>query len=140
MASLFVAVRLNSTSSVPPFSLPVPTIPSSETLPYWLLDRTMANTTTLATNTCFLFENGRFYGWEGVACCPGTCTHVWHYAQAPGRLFPEIERDTRVRVDFRIGFHDDGSIGHRADLNGRSMCAEHLLNSIRIWRHQHGFS
>ncbi len=83
------------------------------TLPYWLLDRAMANTTTLATNTCYLFENGRFYGWEGVACCEGTCTHVWHYAQAPGRLFPEIERRTREMVDFGLGFHDNGAIAHR---------------------------
>jgi len=83
------------------------------TLPYWLLDRAMANTTTLATNTCFLFENGRFYGWEGVACCPGTCTHVWHYAQAPGRLFPEIERRTREMVDFDLGFFENGAIAHR---------------------------
>jgi len=83
------------------------------TLPYWLLDRAMANTSTLATNTCFLFENGRFYGWEGVACCPGTCTHVWHYAQAPGRLFPEIERRTREMVDFDLGLYDNGAIAHR---------------------------
>ncbi len=84
------------------------------TLPYWLLDRAMANTTTLATNTCYLFEDGRFYGWEGVACCEGTCTHVWHYAQAPGRLFPEIERRTREMVDYGIGFHPNGAISHRA--------------------------
>ncbi len=83
------------------------------TLPYWLLDRAMANTSTLATNTCYLFEDGRFYGWEGVACCAGTCTHVWHYAQAPGRLFPEIERRTRERVDFDLGFFDNGAIAHR---------------------------
>jgi len=87
------------------------------TLPYWLLDRTMANTSTLATNTCYRFENGRFWGWEGIGCCPGTCTHVWHYAQAPGRLFPEIERDTRERVDFGLALHADGGIGHRAYLN-----------------------
>jgi len=86
------------------------------TLPYWLLDRTMANTSTLATNTCYRFENGRFWGWEGIGCCPGTCTHVWHYAQAPGRLFPEIERDTRERVDFGLALHSDGGIGHRAYL------------------------
>jgi len=86
-------------------------------LPYWLLDRTMANTSTLATNTCYRFENGRFWGWEGIGCCPGTCTHVWHYAQAPGRLFPEIERDTRERVDFGLAQHDDGGIGHRAYLD-----------------------
>ena len=86
------------------------------TLPYWLLDRTMANTSTLATNTCYRFENGRFWGWEGIGCCPGTCTHVWHYAQAPGRLFPEIERDTRQRVDFGLALHANGGIGHRAYL------------------------
>ena len=87
------------------------------TLPHWFLDRTMANTTTLATTTCYRFKDGRFWAWEGIGCCEGTCTHVWHYAQAPGRLFPEIERDTRQRVDFGIAFHDDGSIGHRATIN-----------------------
>lgn len=87
------------------------------TLPYWLLDRTMANTSTLATTTCYRFADGRFWAWEGVGCCEGTCTHVWHYAQAPGRLFPELERDTRERVDFGVALHADGAIGHRASLD-----------------------
>jgi non-lysosomal glucosylceramidase len=85
------------------------------TLPYWFLDRTMANTSSLSTSTCYRFDDGRFYGWEGTYCCAGTCTHVWHYAHAVGRLFPELERDTRERVDYGIGYHEDGHLGHRAE-------------------------
>jgi len=89
-------------------------------LPYWFLDRTMANTSTLATSTCYRFKNGRFWAWEGIGCCHGTCTHVWHYAQAVGRLFPEIERNHREQVDFGIALHADGGIGHRANLQQSS--------------------
>jgi len=41
---------------------------------------------------------------------------VWHYAQAPGRLFPELERLERQRVNFGIGLHEDGGIGMRTGL------------------------
>ena len=86
------------------------------TLPYWFLDRTMANTSILATSTCHWFNTGRFYGWEGVGCCEGTCTHVWHYAHAVGRLFPQLERDLRRRTDFgRAMDPNSGVINHRGE-------------------------
>ena len=92
------------------------------TLPYWLLDRTLLNISTLATSTVQRFANGRFYGWEGVGSCGGTCTHVWHYEQAMGRLFPELDILLRDRVDFnpKIGFDaTTGMIGARAEMKGR---------------------
>ncbi len=104
------------------------------TLPYWFLDRTMLNTSILATSTCHRFATGRFYGWEGVGCCPGTCTHVWQYAQAPARLFPALERDLRERTDFGIAFDaDSGLIRFRAEgaglaIDGQSGC---ILRSYR---------
>jgi non-lysosomal glucosylceramidase len=87
------------------------------TLPHWLLERTIANVSTLATTTSHRFSSGRFYGWEGVGSCPGNCTHVYQYAQAMGRLFPALERDQRERIDLGIAFHDDGHIGFRAEEN-----------------------
>jgi uncharacterized protein (DUF608 family) len=87
------------------------------TLPYWLLDRAFINTSILATTTCLRFANGRFWGWEGVGCCPGTCTHVWHYAQSVGRVFPELERITRENVDYNydLALKRDGAIHFRAE-------------------------
>lgn len=85
------------------------------TLPWWFLERTFLNTSTLATTTAHRFSSGRFYAWEGVGSCAGTCTHVWQYAQAMARIFPALERDTRERVDLGFGFHEDGHIGFRAE-------------------------
>lgn len=87
------------------------------TLPYWFLDRTFLNTSILATSTAYRFGNGRFYGWEGVGCCEGTCGHVWQYAHAPARLFPEVERMTRENVDFGLALQPDGAIHFRGEFN-----------------------
>ena len=88
------------------------------TLPYWLLDRSFLNASILATSTCFWLGNGRFYGWEGVGCCAGTCTHVWHYAHAGARLFPPLERAAREMADYGVGFDPaTGFIRFRAEHN-----------------------
>ncbi len=83
------------------------------TLPYWLLDRAQLNTSILATSTCYRFSSGQFWGWEGVGCCPGTCVHVWHYAQAVARQFPELERILREQTDYGPAMRPDGAIGFR---------------------------
>lgn len=86
------------------------------TLPHWFLDRTFLNTGILATTTCHRFADGRFYFWEGVGCCAGTCTHVWGYAQAIGRVFPEVEKYLREKIDFGMAFHpESGAIDYRAE-------------------------
>lgn len=104
------------------------------TLPYWLLDRCFIPTDALATNTVHWFSNGRFWGWEGVNCCPGTCTHVWNYAQAMARLFPELERDMRQRVDFGLALKEDGGIRYRGEFNDRVATDGQGGIIMRAWR------
>jgi uncharacterized protein (DUF608 family) len=87
------------------------------TLPFWFLDRTFLNTSILATSTSFRFANGRYYGWEGVGCCEGTCGHVYGYAHAAARLFPELERGTREKIDFGLALQPDGAIHFRGEFN-----------------------
>jgi len=87
------------------------------TLPYWFLDRTFLNTSILASSTCYRLGNGRFYAWEGVGCCEGTCGHVWQYAHAMSRLFPDLERSTRENVDFGLALQPDGAIHFRGEFN-----------------------
>ena len=103
-------------------------------LPFWFLDRTLANASILATNTCYRFANGRFYGWEGVGCCPGTCTHVWHYAHSVARLFPELERILRERVDFGLALQGDGSIRFRGEANDGPAADGQAGSILRAYR------
>ncbi len=91
------------------------------TLPFWLLDRLHSTVSTLATGTCQWWANGRFYAYEGVTCCEGTCTHVWNYAHAHARLFPSLARSIRSMQDLCPrneggGFHpDSGLVGFRSN-------------------------
>ncbi|MBI5395587.1 MAG: hypothetical protein HZA91_09860 [Verrucomicrobia bacterium] len=104
------------------------------TLPFWFLNRTMLNTSILASSTCHWFADGRFYGWEGVGCCAGTCTHVWGYAQAVGRLFPQLERDLRERTDYGLAFNPEtGLIKFRAEGAGLAVDGQCgiILRSLR---------
>jgi uncharacterized protein (DUF608 family) len=104
------------------------------TLPYWFLDRTFAPICTLATSTCYQFDTGRFYAFEGVYCCQGTCQHVWNYAQSVARIFPELERDLRERTDFGTAWHENGATDYRGE------CATHVAHDgqcgviLRAWR------
>ncbi|QTE23683.1 GH116 family glycosyl-hydrolase [Polaribacter cellanae] len=106
---------------------------NKSSLPYWFLNRTFANTSILATETCYLLEDGRFWAWEGIGCCPGTCTHVWHYAQAMGRVFPELERNLREQTDFKV-IESNGKVdfrGGRANRDAADGQAGVVLRSYR---------
>lgn len=104
------------------------------TLPWWFLERTFLNISTLATTTSHRFDSGRFYAWEGVGCCEGTCMHVWQYAQAMGRIFPGIERDTRERVDLGLSLTANGMIYYRGEVVKTAAIDGQAGTILRIYR------
>ncbi len=104
------------------------------TLPHWFLNRTFVNTSILATETCYLLEDGRFWAWEGIGCCPGTCTHVWHYAQAIGRIFPELERNLREKTDFDVIDDLSGGIDFRGGMANKNAADGQAGMVLRAYR------
>ncbi len=105
------------------------------TLPDWFLERTIIPVNTLATANTYRFKSGRFWSWEGVGACAGTCTHVWQYAQAMGRIFPALERDTRERVDLGTGFiSTTGGILFRGENEKRAAIDGQAGTILRFYR------
>ena len=102
------------------------------TLPYWFLERTFIPLGCLASPTCYRFEDGRFYTYEGIRSCAGHPNHVWHYAQAHARMFPELEQDVIERVWYGFGFKPDGSMAYRGELGGDSAIDGHC--GVKIGR------
>ena len=86
-------------------------------MPEYALDAVSANITVIRSSTCFMVEDGRFFGWEGcfdsAGCCDGNCTHVWNYTQTLAYLFPELERSMR-RTEFLDETENDGRMYFRA--------------------------
>ncbi|HML45434.1 MAG TPA: GH116 family glycosyl-hydrolase, partial [Clostridia bacterium] len=113
-------------------------------LPEPLVDALAANLAILRSNTCFRLEDGSFLGWEGChaqqGSCPGTCTHVWNYAQAAAFLFPELERSARrneflreVEPDGKMCFRSYAVFGQEPD-NMPSAVDGQLGTLVRLWR------
>lgn len=84
------------------------------TLPAEVMEAVTANLTILKSPTVLRQTDGRLWAWEGSGddngAGPGSCTHVWNYAQALPHLFPGLERVLR-ETEFGP---DQGSDGYQA--------------------------
>lgn len=91
----------------------------SSDLPPEVLEAVSANLSILKSPTVLRCTDGRIWGWEGCfddyGYCPGTCTHVWNYAQALCNLFPELERGLR-QTEFFDSQDERGHQDFRASL------------------------
>ena len=69
------------------------------TLPPEVIEAVAGNLSILKSPTVLRQTDGKLWCFEGCTddqgCCPGSCTHVWNYAQAFPHLFPELERSLR---------------------------------------------
>lgn len=93
----------------------------ASTLPAVLLDAVSANLAIIKSPTVLRNENGDLWGWEGCfcdrGCCPGSCTHVWNYAQSIPYLFPALERTLRQR-ELEDSMDKRGHVNFRASPPG----------------------
>jgi uncharacterized protein (DUF608 family) len=82
-----------------------------------------ANLSILKSPTVLRQKNGNLWAYEGCfsdhGCCPGSCTHVWNYAQAIPVLFPALERTLR-ETEYLVDQDKEGHQNFRAYLPIRS--------------------
>ena len=121
----------------------------SSTIPRAALEGISANLSILKTPTLLRLEDGTVWGWEGLGwdygSCPGSCSHVWNYAQALALLFPDLERTIR-ESQFSYNFDPSGGLHFRiflplglryGDGNGRSAVDAsfgEVLKTFREWK------
>ncbi|MGC9354725.1 MAG: GH116 family glycosyl-hydrolase, partial [Mariniphaga sp.] len=122
------------------------TLYSSE-IPPEVLDAVAANLSILKSPTILRQKDGRLWGWEGCddfqGSCPGSCTHVWNYAQSISRLFPDLERSLR-ETEFFYNQNEQGHQTFRAYLPIRPTAHEWhaaadgqlggIMKAYREWR------
>ena len=107
-------------------------------LPEEFLDAMTSQSVILRGPTCFWSEDGYFGGFEGsYGCCPLNCTHVWNYAQAHARLFPDVGRNMRIS-NFITFLHANGETSHRehgphgAFIDGHCACIEAAYREYQL--------
>jgi uncharacterized protein (DUF608 family) len=89
------------------------------TLPAEAIEAAAANLSILKSPTVLRQADGRLWGWEGcdddAAQGPGSCTHVWNYAQSVAHLFPTLERTLR-ETEFNVSQDGRGHQNFRSAL------------------------
>ena len=117
--------------------------------PYWLKDRISSQTAVLKSLTCFWTREGYFGGWEGCGStngsCAGNCAHVWHYAQAHARLFPQtakLMRQQELAVQKENGMVPYRQPNGHGSFDGQcgtvlGAYREHLNNGDISWLKKH---
>ena len=117
----------------------------SSNLPQWLEERLSNQLAILKSRTIFHDKDDYVGLWEGTGgcdgSCAGNCNHVWHYAQAHARLFPELGKKIRTQTFEFI--KDDGQIPYRQPAGSFAFdgqCGdilgayrEHLMSNDDTW-------
>ncbi|MDD5351477.1 MAG: GH116 family glycosyl-hydrolase, partial [Chthoniobacteraceae bacterium] len=113
-------------------------------VPPVLLEAVTANLGILRSPTVLRQHDGRLWLWEGCGewsgSCPGSCTHVWNYAQAFAHLFPSLERTLR-ETEFLDSQDERGHQNFRASLpigpvdhTFHAAADGQLGGIIKVWR------
>lgn len=93
----------------------------ASSLPASVLEAVSANLAVIKSPTVLRHEDGSLWGWEGCfcdsGCCPGSCTHVWNYAQSIPHLFPALEQTLRER-ELEESMDERGHVNFRASPPG----------------------